>query len=140
MKGSIAEAEKSDAIGGYKEGLTIAELDNTFQNTAKRDALLEEGKWPLVIFSHGSGAFRGSYTHLTEYLASNGYIVVACDHPSCARFTIVNGKVMRRTAPPAGTPGVAAILFGLGLGLGFGFGFEFGLRLGLGLGLGLGLA
>jgi alpha-beta hydrolase superfamily lysophospholipase len=85
--------------------LTIAELDKSFVNTAKRDALLEDGQWPVVIFSHGSGAFRGSYTNLTEYLASNGYIVIACDHPTCARFTIVNGTVVRRTGPAAGTAG-----------------------------------
>ena len=32
-----------------------------------------------MLFSHGSGAFRASYIYWTEYLASHGFCVVACD-------------------------------------------------------------
>lgn len=95
----IARAEDPDAIGGYRPGLTIAELDGTWQNLARRDARprdASEGKrWPVVIFSHGQGAFRASYVYFTEYLASQGFVVVACDHAGSSRYTILDGEVVK---------------------------------------------
>ena len=95
---AIEAAEKPDAIGGYRDGLTIAELDKTWPNEALRDAQPSEchtpGGWPLVVFSHGSGAFRASYIYFTEFLASHGYVVMACDHPGSARYTQVDGEVI----------------------------------------------
>ncbi|CAE7183169.1 PAFAH2, partial [Symbiodinium necroappetens] len=110
IPGSIEAAEASDAIGGYRSGLTIAELDDSWPNLAVRDARLRDpaqeigGKplkdgWPLVIFSHGSGAYRASYIFWTEFLASQGFIVAACDHPGSARYTQVNGRVIKPGGP-----------------------------------------
>ena len=98
IPGSIAAAETDDAIGGYRDGLTIAELDKTWPNQAVRDAPpcgACKRPWPLVIFSHGSGAFRASYIYWTEFLASHGFVVMACDHPGSARYTQVNGEVVK---------------------------------------------
>ena len=98
IPGSIAAAEADDAIGGYREGLTIEELDRTWPNQAVRDARpcgACKRPWPLVIFSHGSGAFRASYIYWTEFLASHGFCVVACDHPGSARYTQVGGAVVK---------------------------------------------
>ena len=39
------------------------------------------GRFPLVVYSHGSGAFGVVATYFTEVLASNGYVVAAPDHP-----------------------------------------------------------
>jgi predicted dienelactone hydrolase len=36
--------------------------------------------YPLVIFSPGFGAARTNYAHLTEHLASYGFVVIAPDH------------------------------------------------------------
>eukprot|EP00928_Gymnodinium_smaydae_P045109 TRINITY_DN30114_c0_g1_i1.p1 TRINITY_DN30114_c0_g1~~TRINITY_DN30114_c0_g1_i1.p1 ORF type:complete len:488 (-),score=73.03 TRINITY_DN30114_c0_g1_i1:240-1703(-) len=96
----IERAEDKDAIGGYKAGLTIADLDKTWLNLAKRDARPREPdgadeRWPVIIFSHGNGAFRGSYVYFTEFLASQGYVVVACDHPGSSRYTILDGEVVK---------------------------------------------
>jgi len=95
----IARAEDSDAIGGYRAGLTIEELDRTWQNLGKRDVRVREPvpgeRWPVVIFSHGSGAFRASYVYFTEFLASHGFVVVACDHAGSSRYTILNGTVVK---------------------------------------------
>ena len=112
VPGSIEAAESSDAIGGYRSGLTIADLDETWPNLAVRDARLRDPTqeigskrrslkdgWPLVIFSHGSGAYRASYIFWTEFLASQGFIVAACDHPGSARYTIVNGRVIKPGGP-----------------------------------------
>ena len=97
IPGSLAAAEAPDAIGGYREGLTIAELDATWPNAAVRDARpcgRCAAPWPLVVFSHGSGAFRASYVYWTELLASHGFVVAACDHLGSARYTQVNGAVV----------------------------------------------
>ncbi len=54
----------------------------TFSGRAARDAkaLSSEGKFPLIIVSHGYLGSRLLLTYLTENLASKGYIVVAIDH------------------------------------------------------------
>ena len=97
VPGSIAEAE--EALGGYRKGLTIAELDGTFKNAAVRDAQVRDGKWPLIVFSHGSGGTRVGYVYFTEFMASHGYIVMAADHIGNSRFTIVNGQVVKAGGP-----------------------------------------
>ena len=69
IPGSIEAAEAPNAIGGYREGLTIAELDASWPNQAVRDARPCDqcaAPWPLIVFSHGSGAFRASYIYWTE--------------------------------------------------------------------------
>ena len=46
-----------------------------------------EGNFPLVVFSHGAfGYYQSNYSTYAE-LASNGYVVVALDHPHHAVFS-----------------------------------------------------
>jgi platelet-activating factor acetylhydrolase len=40
----------------------------------------EEGKWPLMIFSHGVGCSRLMYSAFCGEMASRGYVVVAIEH------------------------------------------------------------
>jgi len=103
---SLSENEKVEilkaangpkAIGGYRNGITVEELSNptVWNNEAVRDAPLRsspENGWPLIVFSHGYGAYRCSYLYWTEFLASHGFVVAACDHPGDARFTLIDGK------------------------------------------------
>ena len=100
---ALAKANAGNAIGGYREGISIEELDDpdrtTWMTNAVREAPVLESpssnkKWPLVVFSHGSGAYRASYSFWTEFLASHGFVVAACDHPGSARYTIVDGEVL----------------------------------------------
>ncbi len=51
--------------------------------TASRDAGLAatEGPLPVVVFSHGFGLNPEWYSHLTEHLASHGFLVLAPEHP-----------------------------------------------------------
>ena len=42
-----------------------------------------EGPFPLVVYSHGFGCFRESYSGLTDHWASHGYAVVLPEHPDC---------------------------------------------------------
>ena len=41
---------------------------------------IDDGPFPLVIFSHGLWGFRHSSVYLTEHLASYGFVVIAPDH------------------------------------------------------------
>jgi len=47
---------------------------------ALRDAAGETGSYPLIVFSHSSGAGRRSATFLCTHLSSHGYLVAALDH------------------------------------------------------------
>jgi predicted dienelactone hydrolase len=51
---------------------------SAFAATADQIATTE--KFPLVVYSHGSGGLRYIHSSYTEALASNGYVVVAADH------------------------------------------------------------
>lgn len=54
----------------------------------------EEGKYPLVVFSHGAfGVIDSNFSTYTE-LASNGYVVASIGHPYHAMFVEdVDGKI-----------------------------------------------
>ncbi len=62
----------------YQYGLFVAD------GNAIRDAppLEQDVPYPLVIFSHGNGGFRFQSLFLTEHLASQGFVVLALDHPT----------------------------------------------------------
>ena len=72
----------------------------TYSDTGENRALTvgfwypeEEGKYPLVVFSHGAfGVIESNYSTYTE-LASNGYVVASIGHPYHAMYVEdVNGK------------------------------------------------
>jgi predicted dienelactone hydrolase len=41
---------------------------------------VDNGPYPLVLFSHAAGSFRYQSVYLTEHLASYGFVVMAPDH------------------------------------------------------------
>lgn len=47
---------------------------------AVRDAAPANGRFPLVVFSHGFGGHRRQSTFLCTHLASHGYVVASPDH------------------------------------------------------------
>ncbi len=52
-----------------------------------------DGKYPLVVFSHGSFGVKTSNTSTYMELASNGYVVCSIDHPYHSMYTVdVDGK------------------------------------------------
>ncbi len=75
---------------GYRK--PIAEIDAQFWNDAVRDARLRDGKFPVLIFSHGNRGTRTQNTFWCDFLASHGYVIVSADHTGNAMLTILNGK------------------------------------------------
>ncbi len=59
-----------------------------------RNVPIRDGKFPVVIFSHGNGGVRFQSVYLTEFLASHGYIVLAPDHTANAAITIIDGQII----------------------------------------------
>ncbi|KAI9882330.1 MAG: Pre-rRNA-processing protein ipi3 [Watsoniomyces obsoletus] len=45
-----------------------------------RKPLTESGRWPVMVFSHGLGGTRNSYSHFVGSIASHGMIVIAPEH------------------------------------------------------------
>jgi dienelactone hydrolase len=59
------------------------------------------GGWPVVLFSPGSGTSRTLYTTLVEDLASQGFVVVAIDHPYDADVVeFPGGRLVLGDLPP----------------------------------------
>ncbi|MEU3571585.1 hypothetical protein AB0E96_24630 [Kitasatospora sp. NPDC036755] len=58
------------------------------------------GRFPVVLFSPGSGGARTQNTAWAEQLAGHGYVVAALDHPyDCAAVVLADGRtVTSRTA------------------------------------------
>ena len=52
------------------------------------DPLPNEKNYPLIIFSHGKGGYKGQNTVQCEELASHGYIVASIDHSYDALITV----------------------------------------------------
>lgn len=72
----------------------IEDLDNTFQNASFRDARVRDGKFPLLVFSHGNGGVRFQSTFWCDHLASHGYVVMSPDHTGNSAATVVDGKIV----------------------------------------------
>ena len=74
---------------------------NLINTHAATNASVQDGDFPLIIFSHGLGGMRAQNTALMEELTSHGYIVVAMDHPFDANTTVfptIDGKDSPRVA------------------------------------------
>lgn len=46
----------------------------------KPDATIQEGRYPLILVSHGNGGSPFAYRSITTYLAQHGYIVALIEH------------------------------------------------------------
>ncbi len=53
---------------------------------AQENAIVADGRHPLIIWSHGRTGMRHNYSLLCEALAARGYIVIASDHPGDTLF------------------------------------------------------
>jgi dienelactone hydrolase len=91
LKGSVPGMYQAVALA-FK--MKMDEYDKTFKNEAVRDAPIRDGKYPLIVFSHGNGGIRNQSTFWCDYMASHGYVIAAPDHTGNAALTAVNGKMV----------------------------------------------
>ncbi|WP_119065687.1 alpha/beta hydrolase family protein [Aggregatilinea lenta] len=68
--------DNADQQAEYRYG--VLALDGNALRDAAPDA--DNGPYPLVVFSHGSGGFRLQSLYLMEHLASYGFVVISADH------------------------------------------------------------
>ena len=92
LPGGVTPEVEAVVQQAYK--MPIAEVDKVFWNQAVRNAPVREGKFPLVVFSHGNGGSRHQNTFWCDFLASHGYVIVSADHTGNAAMTIINGKLI----------------------------------------------
>ena len=75
----------------------IAALDNlrTFTTFSRRNAkMIDDRRFPLIIFSHGLGVSKQNYTVIAEELVSRGNIVVTIDHPYGGFTVTSDGRLL----------------------------------------------
>ncbi|EKN62394.1 platelet-activating factor acetylhydrolase, plasma/intracellular isoform II [Neobacillus bataviensis LMG 21833] len=61
--------------------------DNRFVNVEFWYPKKADGKYPLLVFSHGAYGIKSSNTSTYTELASHGYVVVSIDHPYHSFYT-----------------------------------------------------
>lgn len=94
----ISEEEMNQLIDELATGLGGDPDDYNFERIHRQllsieNAPVREGKFPLIVFSHGAGGVRFQSVFLTEVLAKHGYIVISPDHEGDATVLIVDGAV-----------------------------------------------
>ncbi|MBP0450682.1 dienelactone hydrolase family protein [Kitasatospora sp. RG8] len=63
------------------------------------------GRFPVVLFSPGSGGVRTQNTAWAEELASHGYVVAALDHPyDSAAVVLADGRTINTETASSGDP------------------------------------
>jgi predicted dienelactone hydrolase len=94
-----AVAAAYDSSLGLKAG-TLASLPT--QAALDAPARRSQRGWPMVLFSPGRGISRSLYTSVLEGLASEGFAVLAIDHPyDVVVVQFPDGRVVRGLPPPA---------------------------------------
>lgn len=63
-----------------QDSFTIIPDSPALHQPAVRDAAVEAGRYPLVLFCHTSAGHRRQSSFLCTHLASHGYVVAAVDH------------------------------------------------------------
>ena len=71
-----------DFVPDSIKALLTADIPASFAISATRDAEIESGVFPVVLFSHGFSGMRLQSSFLTSHLASWGMIVISPDHES----------------------------------------------------------
>jgi predicted dienelactone hydrolase len=75
------------------KALLTADVPARYDYTAGRDAVVADGQFPIVLFSHGYSGIRLQSTFLTAHLASWGMVVAAPDHWSRDLFHVLSAPV-----------------------------------------------
>ena len=83
-------SERTDAIiEKFEVPKFIAKaIDRVDTDTFINSSPVEEGSFPIIIFSHGFEGFRSQNTTQIQELVSNGYVVFSLDHTYDAVLTV----------------------------------------------------
>jgi len=65
------------------------EFDHVYKNL---DLDTEHGPYPVIVFIHGTGAWRSYMLHLAELWASRGFVVFAADYPGITSFDMLQKR------------------------------------------------
>lgn len=111
--GAHAEYGDSAAAEAYAKAATqlghgrVDPFLHRVRPSARLNAPVLPGRWPVLLYSPGRGSLRSSTTAIAEGLAARGYLVVAVDHTFDAAVTrfpdgrVVAGNRPTRIDPPA---------------------------------------
>jgi predicted dienelactone hydrolase len=88
---------ESESKFGKYEPLTIDDYDVKDEVRKKELPLRiiypqEKGTFPVIIFSHGAGGSKNSYTLLMEYWASHGYVCITPTHTDSIKLRMSKGE------------------------------------------------
>ena len=75
------------------KALLTADVPARYDYTAGRDAVVADGQFPVVLFSHGYSGMRFQSTFLTAHLASWGMVVAAPDNWSRDLFHVLSAPI-----------------------------------------------
>src|SRR5205823_10055607 len=65
---------------GAQDSFSVLPGSPALQQAAVREAAVQPGRLPLILYSHASGGHRRQAAFLCTHLASHGYLVAAADH------------------------------------------------------------
>jgi len=63
-----------------QDAFTVPSRKTKRRQMAVRNAIVEPGDYPLIVYSHSSGFHRRGASFLCTHLSSHGYMVAALDH------------------------------------------------------------
>src|SRR5438876_152784 len=69
-----------DLSPATQDTFTVLPNAPPLRQAAVRDAAVQPGRYPLVVYSHTSLGHRRQSSFLCTHLASHGYVVAAADH------------------------------------------------------------
>ncbi len=81
----------ADVVGKAKSPIDLF-VAQTPSPLAYDNPAVAPGRFPLVVFSHGSGGIRYQSWFLMEHLASHGFIVAAPDHTGNTAIDAITGS------------------------------------------------
>tara|TARA_B110001450_G_scaffold195534_2_gene183918 strand:+ start:1100 stop:2311 length:1212 start_codon:yes stop_codon:yes gene_type:complete len=81
----LVDNTRSTQPNKHFTGTDTRTLEASYWYPTDEKGAIPDGKYPLIVYAHGFGSSRNSGKHLGEYLASNGYIVIATNFPLTTR-------------------------------------------------------
>lgn len=88
---AAAQHTGQDTALATQDFFTVPSSGTPRSQMAVRNAAAEPGTYPLIIFSHPSGAHRRAATFLCTHLSSHGYLVAALNHSE-----VIAAELMRK--------------------------------------------